>query len=465
VLSPQAIKKVRRKTLSPSTAQAMKGCAARWAIEHLLPRSADPFGAPELGTAAHRVFEILFSLPPEQRTHEQGLEIVHSLHLDGLNEPTGVVAPTNPDDLSVWQSEITERISHLWKMEDPRKVEVIGLEVPLTDVDVGGIPFGGFADRVILRDGHVVIGDYKAGLSKPKKPSDRYGDNHGDQLRLYSVALDGKCLYDPVEEAEILYTAHQLVRPVDLSKAAIAQTVADFQVSYEALVKQTTSRQFTTKTSALCGWCPAVTVCQAAIAKGLVPRIEFPVPGEALGIGIDGPMSVGKNKTPPSKDVPDTPAPKKEVPTMSKDVVPYEETLRDGSLNPGSYAATAVFGTVELAVKQLHRADMPIKGSSVTALARTFAHIVGTVYREIDGCDPSFQHGLHKNLRGALYTSIETLPIPFGGGPDEWESWVLQTTTRVRSIAKAAFALWECEDLGEAPWRPLAEAPALSVVK
>ncbi|MHB1712275.1 MAG: RecB family exonuclease [Acidimicrobiales bacterium] len=455
---------MRRKTLSPSTAQAMRGCSARWVIEHLLPRSADPFGAPELGTAAHRVFEILFSLPPEERTHQQGSDIVHSLHLDGLTEPSGVVAPTNPDDLSVWHSEIMARVNPLWNMEDPCKVEVLGLEVPLTDVDVGGIPFGGFADRVILRDGHVVIGDYKAGLSKPKKPSDRFGDHHGDQARLYAVALDGKCLYDPVEEAEILYTPHRVTRSVDLSKSAIAKTVADFQISYEALTKQTASGQFTTKTSALCGWCPAVAVCPTAISNGKVPRIEFPVPGEALGIGIDGPMSVGKNKVPPSKDVPEIPTPKKEVIIMSKDVVPYEETLRDGSLNPGSYAATAVFGTVELAVKELHRADMPIKGSSVTALARTFAHIVGTVYQEIDGSDPSFQHGLHKNLRGALYTSIVTLPIPFGGGPDEWESWVLQTTTRVRSIAKAAFALWECEDLGDEPWRVLAEAPTLSVV-
>jgi len=468
VLSPQAIKKVRRKTLSPSTAQSMRGCPARWVIDHLLPRSADPFGAPELGTAAHRVFEIVFSLPPAERTQKRGMEIVASLHLDGLNEPSGVVAPSDTDNLDRWHSEVSRRVTGLWEMETPRDIEVIGLEVPLTNVDVGGIPFGGFADRVIARDGHVVIGDYKAGLSKPKKPSDRYGDQHGDQLRLYAVALDAKCLYDPVAEAEVLYTSHQMVRPVDLSKPAIAKTVADFQASYEVLTKQTNSGQFATKTSALCGWCPAVSVCPAAQAKGLCERTEFPVSGADLGIGSEN--GSGKTSSPPSKTAqPPTSAQsgtdtgKKTV--MSQDVVPYKETLPDGSLNTGSYAATAVFGTVELAVKELHHAGMPIKGASVTALARTFAQIVGTVYQEIDGSDPSFQHGLHKNLRGALYTSVLTLPVPFGAGPDVWETWVAQTTTRVRSIAKAAFALWECEDLGDEPWRVLAESPALSVGK
>lgn len=460
VLSPQAAKKVKRRSLSPSTAQAMRGCGARWVIEHLLPRRADPFGAPELGTAAHRVFELLFSLPASERTAKRGMEIITSLHLDGLDEPSDVVAPGGGDSLDMWHEEISRRVMGLWSMEAPSDVEVVGLEVPLNHVEVGGIPFTGYADRVIRRGGEIVLGDYKAGLSKPKKPSDRFGDNHGDQLRLYAIALDAKGIYEPVGQAEVLYTPHRLVRPVDLSKAALAKTVTGFQSAYEVLIKQTESGQFRTKTSALCGWCPAVTVCPAAQAKGLVERAEFDVSGDALGIGLE------ESSPPPSRSTEQaTGAKNTERSAMSKDVVPYQETLNDGRLNPGSYAATAVFGTVELAVKELHRAEVPIKGSTVTALARTFAQIVGTVYREIDGCDPSFQHGLHKNLRGALYTSIQTLPIPFGAGPDVWEAWVAQVTTRVRSIAKAAFALWECEDLGDEPWSVLVEPPALAVVR
>ena len=38
LLSEAAIGKIKRRSLSPSTADAMTGCSARWAIEQLLPR-------------------------------------------------------------------------------------------------------------------------------------------------------------------------------------------------------------------------------------------------------------------------------------------------------------------------------------------------------------------------------------------------------------------------------------------
>ncbi|MHB8318094.1 MAG: RecB family exonuclease [Acidimicrobiales bacterium] len=454
VLSPEAVKKVARKTLSPSTAQAMRGCSARWVIDKLLPSTKDPFGAPELGTAAHRAFELLFERPPHERTSTVGMEIVTSLHLD-----SSIAAP---DDNSVdqWRDEVVRRVMGLWGMEDPREIDVVGLEVPIRDVAVGGVPFGGVADRITRRDGKIVVGDYKAGLSKPKQPSTRFGDPHGDQLRLYVTAITNMDRYsDPISVAELLYTAHRQRRSVDIAPEAVTKTVEDFKISYDALNTQVELAQFRTKTSALCGWCPAVSVCPAAQAKGLTERAVFDIAGEALGIEVNNPSD--NFPTPPSKVVPDL---KEKEQKMSKDTVPYEETLRDGTLNPGSYAATAVFGTVELALKELHYADVPINGRSVTALAHTFASIVGTVYEEIDDSDPSFQHGLHKNLRGALYTSLVTLPVPFGCDADAWEAWVTKTTQRVRAIAKAAFALWETEDLGDEPWAPLVEASHLSVV-
>ena len=60
----------------------MSGCTARWAIEKILPRADDPFGAAEFGTAGHRVFEQVFSLPSEQRTTQVAMEFVSNLQND-----------------------------------------------------------------------------------------------------------------------------------------------------------------------------------------------------------------------------------------------------------------------------------------------------------------------------------------------------------------------------------------------
>ena len=126
----------------------------------------------------------------------------------------------------------------------------------------------------------------------------------------------------------------------------------------------------------------------------------------------------------------------------------------DGDLNPNSYAAMAVFGTVSLAVKRLAEADQPITGNTVRSLAGTYAHVVETVQVEFTG-STSPQDGMATRLRGALHTAIETIPEPFGGDADEWNTWVDQVTKRVRAISKASVGLFN-DGPGSEPWLNLA---------
>ena len=61
-LAGRANARVSRKYLSPSSASSYRSCPARFAVEKLLPRPVDPFGAAELGTAAHAVLEELMGM-------------------------------------------------------------------------------------------------------------------------------------------------------------------------------------------------------------------------------------------------------------------------------------------------------------------------------------------------------------------------------------------------------------------
>lgn len=456
VLSDAAVKKVARKSLSPSTAEAMNGCTARWAIEKILPRTDDPFGAAELGTAGHRVFEQVFSLPSEQRTTQVAMEFVSNLQ----NDLDGKVAiPRDPVDFDRWHSSVTRLVTGLWLIENPREIEIVGNEVEIKDIKVGGVPILLYIDRLgyktINGERVLTVSDYKTG----KVPNLRWGDKHGEQLRIYTLALDASPDHERPEAAEVLYTQFEELRVVDLSDEAMNTTLEKFQKAWATHNKLVETHEFTTKTSALCGWCPAVNVCPAAKAEGKVPKVEFDIAGEALGIGE---TSVAVSLATKPGQVSEARGTESEKPNeqkvtkhMSEDK-PWEETQNDGTLNPNSYAATAVFGLVSLAVEVLHAHDQDVTAKNVRALSQTFDEIITEVFADFGRSNASFQDGLHTRLRGALRTSIETLPAPFGEGLDAWETWVGQATRRTRAIAKTAIALWERADKVENPWAALA---------
>ncbi len=539
-VSDKGVELVRKKTLSPSTASAVSSCGARFAIERLVDRLApspkDPLGAAELGTATHALYEDLFARPKGERGLLAGAKLLERLEIDHPE----LEAPTDPVLLAQWRSEVQTRVVGLWEVENPDEIEVIGRELHVT-VDLDGIPFNGFVDRV--RHGHdgCIIGDYKGGRGAPKKESVRFGDPHGDQVRLYARALaTSRPDLDPITGGEILYVFHRKRRDVDMSTKAMDGTRARYEKSWKLLTTQTETGAFAMKTSPLCGWCPAVQVCPAALAAGKEPKVETAEAGALLGIEVVGttsavvPRAAGaagavvseqdydpaidfadlgtssEASTGPAEDAPGVVAPAQpadtpteapgahEVPhdqagdgagvetappstlsatatgtslearttntitttrsaPMYDELKPWEETNADGTLNLNSYASTAAFGTVELAVETLHGAEQKVTPKSVDALAETLALIIQRCQESLD-VRPSMQDGSHTRLRGALRTSIETMPAPFGKDAAAWAEWVKRTEKRVLSIHGAALRLWSTGGQDAEPWAALAVA-------
>lgn len=336
----------------------------------------------------------------------------------------------------------------------------------------------------------------------------RWTDDHGDQIRLYSAAieaLDGKA---PVR-GRISYTKEGFSRYIDVSPAAVDKSVESLNDVWVELAEQATNNSFRTRPSGLCPWCPLVSSCPAAAREGRdapasqdgtvlkVPHvrrhklrsaaadsaagIEFDPSAAIIDAGgtpeafdpfiddapvddttgadpaadfpieaIDGSGPTDAPPTDPSTEEPNDPPGGNK---MLKEDKSWIATV-DGGLNPNSYSAMAVFGTVSLAVKRLADAAQPITGNTVSALAGTYAHIVETVQVEFTG-GTSVQEGMSTRLRGALHTAIETIPEPFGGDADEWNTWVGQVSKRVRAIAKVSVALFE-DGPGVEPWLNLA---------
>lgn len=268
--------------LSPSTAKAMDGCPARWAAEKAMPEREDPFGPAELGTSAHAVMEELYQLPGSERTEERAMNIlrVHSMEQwPGRDEATYALR-------TKWIAEVYNAMVGLWQIEDPTTVVVKQTELRCDGIEIVGVPFKGFIDRVdYVPDGFRVV-DYKSGKKMPQNIT-RFGDDHGDQIRLYAEVM--RVIEGKMPAEGLLYYTRGTVaksRTVPLNKTKMNEVLRKFQTSWRALNTYVERAEFPTKTSALCGWCSLVNACPSAQVDGKVPRKDGIPSKTDLGIPI-----------------------------------------------------------------------------------------------------------------------------------------------------------------------------------
>lgn len=537
-----ALVKLDRPRLSPSTSFSVRKCPARMVIDRLMPYTEDPFGAAETGTSTHAVFEDLFALPSAERTLSSAERLLLDLHTRRTDvaapDPT---SPTFPEDLERWRSLIRHMVSGLWEIENPSEVMVAATELNLNNVEVAGVPFVGFVDRVDIaadrrgRAGRKIV-DYKSGRVPKVYRNAKFRDDHKDQVVLYALAtskLDNDRL--PIAGA-LYYVTHRVVHEVDLSRDELTIVERDFAHAWDDVKTYAREAAYPAKSSPLCGWCPLATVCPVARRDGKdTPKVDGAHAGELLAIrtvrALDDAMvpvpdlpssTAGDAATDAATDVPvdadtdtkadsDTdsdahadsgtvPAEEDTTPrdpdadgatpdSMSSDSMssatdrsgavgdparpplnpatakngamdmsearPWEETTGSGGLNPSSYAATAVFGIVELAVEELHRAGEPLTPTAVKAFSATLATVVLDT-QETEFGSSSWQDGSNTRIRGALRTVLVTLPPPFGQDAAAWEAWVTKATRRTRSITAAAVELWD--RVPAEPWLALADA-------
>jgi len=126
--------------------------------------------------------------------------------------------------------------------------------------------------------------DYKSGKYRGVAP---FGDDHGDQLRVYAEAVrmvDGAL---PIA-ADLLYIGARRARPVSLSRREMTATLEGFARAWAELKRHVAAQAFPATPSALCGWCPLVNCCPAAARDGKVPRAEGLPSAAELGIAVLG---------------------------------------------------------------------------------------------------------------------------------------------------------------------------------
>lgn len=490
---------LRRKALSPSTAKSMRGCSASWAADRILAQweNPSPFDPAPIGTSAHAVMEDLMNFPAQERS--PGLaKMLLSAAADAMwgvavIGPTDTITAMVADQKYKWIRAVRDAMSGLFVIEKIEKVDVYGGELQIDGIFIAGVPANGFIDRTDRVKGGLKAIDYKTGNMPAAYKIKKYGDDHGDQLRIYKAALEEK-FHEPAVAASVYYTGKefQAEREVDISPRAMNKTLTAFAASWDKHNALMETGSFDTVTGALCGWCPLVNSCPSAEAEGIGDAYKggknkkktSPSPSKvALGIPVirqifqvatDNALSAGAPLAPlPAVGAPMAEAALVEVvsrevpPALIEGVIdsniekentmailrdsPYKEMLPSGEFNPSSWGYYGMVGMLNKAVTLIRDANRPIVQNEVDGLFRTMRLLAHRLQNTWVGGDEDIQAQDHATCRMVMYTAIDARPAPFGGPPEAWKAWTLQVYTEAEYNLQIAVAERE-NDVDKAPW-------------
>lgn len=240
--------------LSPSGASTFEQCPRRWRHRYV-DRLPDPPGEAALaGSFAHRVLELLMQRDSEERTTDAAKTIARQEWPETEAQPDYAALGYDEDRGRKFRWKAWQAIEGLWKLEDPKEVDVHATERDI-DAVLGGVPFRGIVDRLEREGDGIVVTDYKSG----KAPSPRYRRGRLDQVLLYAAAVEADTGEMPVR-ARLLYLGQRSVgvdvtrKELDVVTEKLAGTWADINTACD-------NDEFEPRTGPLCGWCPYIDRC------------------------------------------------------------------------------------------------------------------------------------------------------------------------------------------------------------
>ena len=251
---------VRPKHLSPSSASMFRQCPQRWKFRYV-DKLPDPPGEAALaGTFAHRVLEELLGLEPQERTMDRARALAKEIWADMQGDKDFKELDLDPDGIRNFKWTAWRAIEGLWNLEDPKTVEVVEVETQVS-VEIGGVPFIGYIDRVENGSDGLVISDYKSG----RAPGRKFSSDRLEQVLLYAAALAALHGELPAR-ARLLYLG-QRIDETEVTAENLDEVTQRLTDTWEDLLRRTETGDFPPEPGPLCGWCAFVRHCPEGLAE------------------------------------------------------------------------------------------------------------------------------------------------------------------------------------------------------
>jgi len=149
-------------SLSPSRVEKFTSCpmAFRFASIEKLPEP--PSLHTTRGSIVHRALELAFGHPPLERTPDRFHRTLDAALAEFAEHPDLQLLALTEAGYGQLVAECRDLVDSYLRMEDPTAVRPIGLELRL-EAPVDSLRLRGVIDRLELRDGQLVVTDYKTG--------------------------------------------------------------------------------------------------------------------------------------------------------------------------------------------------------------------------------------------------------------------------------------------------------------
>ncbi|HEX2564977.1 MAG TPA: PD-(D/E)XK nuclease family protein [Acidimicrobiales bacterium] len=261
------------RSLSPSKVSSFTDCALafRFSVIDRLPEPPSP--AATKGTLVHAALERLHLLPPDDRTLDAALGCLDEAAAALRDDPEYVTLELTGDDEAAFRADAAELVRNYFRLEDPRSVRAIGLEL-LLDAEIDGVHLRGIIDRLELdADGELIVTDYKTGSA----PATQYERKRLSGVHIYSLLCE-QLLGRRPRRVQLLYLRSPVAIITEPSDRSTRGTRRTLDAVWQAVERACDREDFRPQPSRLCDWCSFQAYCPSfggdpAAARELAERL------------------------------------------------------------------------------------------------------------------------------------------------------------------------------------------------
>lgn len=258
-------------SLSPSGVERFTSCPLAFRFSSIQRLPEPPSVHTTKGSLVHRALELAFCLPSAARTADRFRAALDTARAEF--EASGELGQLglSDEERAEFDRDCAELIEAYLRMEDPTRVEPIGLELRL-EAPVGSLRLRGVIDRLELRDGELVVTDYKTG----RAPSVNWEQKSLAGVHFYSFLCDAVFGRRPSAIRLMYLRTGETIEAVPSERSVRFLTTRTTAV-WRAVEKACRTGDFRPRPSALCGscsfqmWCPSFGGDPERAAEELAP--------------------------------------------------------------------------------------------------------------------------------------------------------------------------------------------------
>lgn len=270
--------------LSFSMASTYETCPRKWKAEYIMGiRVGTPIPA-LVGSFAHEVLELLYQQDREDRTLDRAREIASGLWPVLEEDEHFIQHQLTEEEALDFKRKVWTNVDGVFRMEDPQTIDVIATEQKLV-VEIDGVPFGGFVDRIDSDgEGGVIVIDYKTGKPGLKK----YQPKKLKQVQLYAAMVREELGHD-CSRVRLMFPSFR--ENIEQESNERKQKVVTDSLAgvWESINNSIEHDDFPPSVGPLCAWCDFVGECpegqQETINRHRQGRVREDAPAvEILGL-------------------------------------------------------------------------------------------------------------------------------------------------------------------------------------